>query len=443
MRLLSQRAIAAILAGFLLVSLTACQNLPPPSRTPPAGTIDTTPPGSESAPATPPPAEPSEEPGEAPAESPEPEPKEVLNLLIDPARAEITKGSRIDPYVFIIPSDATDRSYTLSSGDESVLRELGGRWTAVGPGTTELTATATNGVTGTMKVTVIVPVEGITLGVDEISLNRGDRATLTVTISPYDATDQNVRYRSSDERVVKVSGDGTVEAVGAGTAQIHFSVGDVRESLAVTVTAPVTAISIRTDRRDYRVGDKGYFSVQIVPEDSSDKTNTVSFSGDRITLTGDNSFSCDSAGEVTLTATASNGITGSQTIAIIDLASFADEVFRLTNVERINAGLPVLNTRSELTLVADVRANEIIRHFSHDRPDGREFFTVFQDENVSYYAAGENLAAGQRTPAEVVRGWMDSPDHRENILRSEFGCLGVAVTMDNNGRLYWTQLFSN
>ena len=438
-----QRAIALILTILLLASLTACLNLPSPARTPSAETTTTSPPISEQAPAAPPAAELPSEPSAVPEDLPEPDPIAVRSLIIDPSNVELTRGSSIDPYVFILPSDATDRSYTLSSADESVLQEIGGRWTAVGAGTTELIATASNGVTGTARVTVKVPVEGISLGGSEISMNRGDSASLTVTISPADATDQNVIYRSSDNSVVTVSVDGTVEAVGVGTAEIQISVGGISESFTVTVIAPVTNIGIRTDRRIYQVGDQGSYSVQIFPEDSTDKTFTVSFGRDAITRTGDNTFSCDAAGDVTLTATSSNGVTGSQTITIIDLAAFASEVFRLTNIERTNAGLPVLSARSELAFLADVRAHEIIRLFSHDRPDGREFHTVFHDFDVQYRSAGENLAAGQRTPAEVVRGWMDSPGHRENLIRTEFGRLGIGVAMDKDGRLYWVQIFSD
>jgi len=376
-------------------------------------------------------------------DSPDPEPIAVRSLAIDPEGFEITRGSSIDPFVIIIPSNATDKSYTLKSGDEDVLRLIGGRWTAVGAGTTELIATASNGAAASAKVIVTVPVVEISLETNEINLKRGDSVTLTVSVHPDDATDLSVNYTSGNESVATVSEDGRIEAVGAGIAVIGISVGGVREEVTVTVTEPVTSISISTDRRTYQIGDQGRFTVQITPEGSSDKTYAVSFSRDGIILTGDNSFTCQTGGEATITATASNGVTGSQAITIIDLAAFSAEVFLLTNAERTDAGLPTLSPRTELTQIAEIRANEIIQLFSHDRPDGRDFSTVFTDNNVSYRFAGENLAAGQRTPSEAVRGWMNSPGHRENMLRSEYGHLGVAVTMDGNGRLYWTQMFSN
>jgi uncharacterized protein YkwD len=62
---------------------------------------------------------------------------------------------------------------------------------------------------------------------------------------------------------------------------------------------------------------------------------------------------------------------------------------------------------------------------------------------VSYEmrAAGENIAEGQRDPAEVVSSWMRSRGHRDNILSSEFTEIGTGVAVGRNGRRYWAQVF--
>jgi uncharacterized protein YkwD len=57
---------------------------------------------------------------------------------------------------------------------------------------------------------------------------------------------------------------------------------------------------------------------------------------------------------------------------------------------------------------------------------------------ISYKAAGENIAMGQRTPEEVVTAWMNSPGHRANILNANFTHLGVGYVASGN---YWTQMF--
>ena len=55
---------------------------------------------------------------------------------------------------------------------------------------------------------------------------------------------------------------------------------------------------------------------------------------------------------------------------------------------------------------------------------------------------GENLALGQASPAEVVRSWMDSRDHRRNIVHPEFTELGVGYAIDRAGRPYYVQVFA-
>lgn len=124
------------------------------------------------------------------------------------------------------------------------------------------------------------------------------------------------------------------------------------------------------------------------------------------------------------------------------ISNYANEVIKLVNQERAKAGLSALSTNATLTSAANKRAEETVVSFSHTRPNGTQFSTVFKEYGVSYRAAGENIAYGQKTPQEVVTGWMNSPGHRANILNGNFGKIGVGVHQ-NNGVIYWVQLFTN
>ncbi|NLL00228.1 MAG: hypothetical protein GX271_06145 [Clostridiales bacterium] len=121
---------------------------------------------------------------------------------------------------------------------------------------------------------------------------------------------------------------------------------------------------------------------------------------------------------------------------------FAEEVLRLVNIERSKAGLSSLTTNATLKAAADKRAQETKVSFSHTRPNGSKFSTVLQEFGISYRTAGENIAYGQRSPQEVVNGWMNSPGHRANILNGSFGKIGIGV-YQSGGVIYWTQLFTN
>ena len=121
---------------------------------------------------------------------------------------------------------------------------------------------------------------------------------------------------------------------------------------------------------------------------------------------------------------------------------YAEEVLRLVNIERSKAGLSSLTTNATLKAAADKRAQETKTSFSHTRPNGSKFSTVLQEYGISYRTAGENIAYGQRSPQEVVNGWMNSPGHRANILNGSFGKIGIGV-YQSGGVIYWSQLFTN
>lgn len=124
-------------------------------------------------------------------------------------------------------------------------------------------------------------------------------------------------------------------------------------------------------------------------------------------------------------------------------SGYAGEVLKLVNQERAKAGLGALTTNATLQKAANKRAQEIVSSFSHTRPDGRSFSTVLGEYGISYRASGENIAWGQKTPSEVMNGWMNSSGHRANILGSQFGKVGIGVYKGNDGRIYWTQVFTN
>ena len=112
----------------------------------------------------------------------------------------------------------------------------------------------------------------------------------------------------------------------------------------------------------------------------------------------------------------------------------AQSVVNQVNRERAARGLSALRIDPVLTAAAQIRAKEIVQKFSHTRPDGTKWSTV------SDAAYGENIAKGQRTADKVMAAWMSSSGHRANILRANYGSIGVAC-LQSGGVYYWVQLF--
>lgn len=118
---------------------------------------------------------------------------------------------------------------------------------------------------------------------------------------------------------------------------------------------------------------------------------------------------------------------------------FEAEVVRLVNIERKKAGLSELKHNWELSRVARYKSEDMRDkgYFSHTSPTYGSPFKMMKSFGISYRTAGENIAKGQTTPAAVVKGWMNSPGHRANILNSSFTEIGVGYASGN----YWTQMF--
>lgn len=119
------------------------------------------------------------------------------------------------------------------------------------------------------------------------------------------------------------------------------------------------------------------------------------------------------------------------------------QVLDLVNQERLSRNIAPLKLNTDVQQVAQLRASEICTSFSHTRPDGRSCFTALDDAGISNMTAGENIAAGYRTPEEVMEGWMNSPGHRANILDTDYTEMGIGYYTNASSEYgsYWVQMF--
>jgi uncharacterized protein YkwD len=83
----------------------------------------------------------------------------------------------------------------------------------------------------------------------------------------------------------------------------------------------------------------------------------------------------------------------------------------------------------------DMAAND---YFSHTSLDGSTFTDRADAAGFTGFAGAENIAAGQRSPQDVMAAWMDSAGHRRNILNCDYTLIGVGLNTDG---WYWTQMF--
>lgn len=116
----------------------------------------------------------------------------------------------------------------------------------------------------------------------------------------------------------------------------------------------------------------------------------------------------------------------------------------MVNEERSAHGLQPLRADPELAEVARAHSRDMFRrgYFSHYTPEGGDLGDRLRAAQVRYLLAGENLALA-RNLRTAHQGLMDSPGHRANILRPQYGRLGIGVLDGGRHGLMVTQNFRN
>jgi uncharacterized protein YkwD len=123
------------------------------------------------------------------------------------------------------------------------------------------------------------------------------------------------------------------------------------------------------------------------------------------------------------------------------IAGLAARVVSLTNTARAEHGCRPLRVDSKLGRSAREHSLEMATSgmLAHNSPDGASPWDRMERAGY-HWGAAENIGNGYSTPSEAVRGWLDSPDHRRNILDCSLKAIGVGVASGPDGP-WWTQDF--
>lgn len=136
-----------------------------------------------------------------------------------------------------------------------------------------------------------------------------------------------------------------------------------------------------------------------------------------------------------------------RTVDNYDLSLIESQILEKINDLRESLGLQTVDGNLTLQEAARLRATETAVSFSHTRPDGRDPFTVLNDEvQYSYLAVGENLGMATLLEDEaymsdwLFQGWMDSQGHYDTMVNTHFTEVGVGAYVED-GILYVAQIF--
>lgn len=118
------------------------------------------------------------------------------------------------------------------------------------------------------------------------------------------------------------------------------------------------------------------------------------------------------------------------------------QILDLINAEREKAGLAPLTYNADIYECAVIRANEALEVWSHTRPDGTKYWTVYEECGKKITnCCGENLAKTFKDPVQIVQMLMESEGHRKNILYEDFKSVCIVVLVDERGYYYMSQCF--
>ena len=242
-----------------------------------------------------------------------PEEVAVISVSIYQATVEMGIGTTIQLSASVQPSNATDKTLTWTSSNQSVATvSSSGLVTAIAEGNSTITAAA-GGKSATCSVIVskgTVEVSSIILDKEFMELVEGDTTTLTATVKPDDATDKAVTWSSSDATVASVD-NGKIAAIKEGEATITAKAGDKTAECKVTVAKKIIAVtSIELNKTSLELveGESETLIATVKPDDATDKSVTWSSSDASVASVDQNGkITTKAKGNAVIQVTANDG----------------------------------------------------------------------------------------------------------------------------------------
>ena len=238
----------------------------------------------------------------------------------------------------------------------------------------------------------------VRLNKTELKLANGRKTKLVLSVTPSDFTDE-VSWKSSDEKVVQVADMGEITAWSLGTATIKVTVGDVSASCKVTVTQPVTSISLNVTSLVLEAGDTQKLTATVSPSSAENKEITWSTSNEEIVTVDEQGLvTGHRKGSATVTATAQDG-SGVSKRCEVEVKSSG---YICSRVEELESPHNYPNNCSDFWLYTKEGAESLWVTF-----DGRTM--VEEDFDFIYIFDGSKKQIGRYTGAELAGETVEVP----------------------------------
>ena len=221
-----------------------------------------------------------------------------------------------DPYTVQIIDAASLTIKGLKAGKATITATVAGNWNHWPMKTT-------------CEVFVTVPATDVTLSETELSLAKGATATLTATVVPSDATNQKVRWSSTNTAVAIVE-NGTVTAVSGGNATITVTTEDGNHTATceVTVTVSATGVTLSQTELSLVKGATATLTATVLPTDATNQKVRWSSNNTSVATVENGTVTAVSAGNASITVTTEDGNhTATCSVAVEATSAVEDVVF--------------------------------------------------------------------------------------------------------------------
>ena len=203
----------------------------------------------------------------------------VESLKLDYTDEIMSIGGQLRITAEVLPLNASQRTVSWESSDTSVCTvDTNGLVKATGVGFATILCKTIDGsdLTAMCKIYVKQPVTSVVLNTKEIEVRKGTVFWLNATCLPENADNKLCAWTTSDKDVCTVDNDGKVTAVGSGTCNIVVTNVDtgISDYCVVTVTQPVTGITLNSDYQSMWVGSKYAIIPNVQPVDADNKKVT-------------------------------------------------------------------------------------------------------------------------------------------------------------------------
>ena len=295
----------------------------------------------------------------------------------------------------VTPKEATSAKINWKSTNEKIAQVDGnGLVTFKSAGHVSIIASSDINpqVVATCDLTIIKTVEGIKLDRTEISLAVGETYKLTAALTPSDATNQTLNYKSMDSKIADVSKTGLITAKQSGTAYIIVSTpnGKVSATCTVKVTQKATGMKLSAASLILDVGESYTLEVTFNPKNTTDTKVLWSVSDKSVAkVDAKGKVTATSAGETIITAKSSNGLTAvcklrvNQPVGKIELnyteydLAVGDEVELEVTFDNDDVTNKKVKWKSSQSSIASVDKNGVVQ----GKKGGVAIITVTADEN--------------------------------------------------------------